>query len=96
MTLIILSILSIIILFLSLRKDGIILKKKKSENHGFSFSKYAWLQFKKNKIALISLYVLALMVIVAIFAPQIANDKPLYAVYKGKTIYPSATDIIFS
>ena len=95
MTLIILSILSIIILFLSLRKDGIILKKKKSENQGFSFSKYAWLQFKKNKIALISLYVLALMVIVAIFAPQIANDKPLYAVYKGKTIYPALHDLPF-
>ena len=88
----------IIILFFSLSEDKIIFRKKSSDksNHNtFSFSKYAWNQFKKNKVALISLYILFLMIFIAIFAPQIANDKPLYAVYKGKKMYPALYDLPF-
>ncbi len=55
----------------------------------FSFKKYAWNQFKKNKPAKYSLYLLFLLIIVAILAPYIANERPLYAKYKGKTIYPA-------
>jgi len=58
----------------------------------FSFKKYAWRQFKKNKIALISLYLLAIMILVAIFAPFLANDKPLYVVYKGERLFPAFTE----
>ena len=53
-------------------------------NENFSFKKYAWAQFKKNKIALVSLYLLLILVITALFAPYIANDRPLYAKYEGK------------
>ena len=35
------------------------------------------------------------MSFIAIFAPQIANDKPLYAVYKGQTIFPALADLPF-
>ena len=55
----------------------------------FSFKKYAWNQFKKNKPAKYSLYLLILIIIIALFAPFIANEKPLYAKYKGKKIYPA-------
>ena len=58
-------------------------------NENFSFKKYAWNQFKKNKIALVSLYLLFALVIVALFAPYIANDRPLYAEYEGNTLYPA-------
>ena len=58
-------------------------------NENFSFKKYAWTQFKKNKIALVSLYLLLLLVIIAVFAPYIANDRPLYAEYEGNTLYPA-------
>lgn len=58
-------------------------------NENFSFKKYAWVQFKKNKIALISLYLLFFLVIIALFAPYIANDRPLYCEYKGNTLYPA-------
>lgn len=61
-------------------------------NENFSFKKYAWSQFKKNKVALVSLYLLALLVLIAIFAPYIANDRPLYASYKGYTLYPVFSD----
>ena len=60
-------------------------------NQNFSFKKYAWTQFRKNKIALVSLYLLAVLILVAIFAPYIANDRPLYAKYKGNTLYPAFT-----
>ena len=67
----------------------------------FSFKKYAWNQFKKNKIALISLYLLFVLIIIAICAPYIANDRPLYCVYKENTLYPAfaketKTDSIFN
>ena len=69
-------------------------------NENFSFKKYAWAQFKKNKIALVCLYLLFTLIIIAIFAPYIANERPLYAKYKGKNLYPafaeaSRTDSIF-
>ena len=37
-------------------------------NENFSFKKYAWNQFKKNKIALMSLYLLFVLIIIAVFA----------------------------
>ena len=70
-------------------------------NEQFSFKKYAWRQFKKNKIALVCLYLLFALIILAVFAPYIANDRPLYAVYEGNTLYPafaeaSRTDSIYN
>lgn len=66
----------------------------------FSFKKYAWNQFKKDKIALVCLYLLLLLIGIAVLAPVIANERPLYAEYKGYTLYPafsseSRTDSIF-
>src|SRR5574337_1220521 len=57
----------------------------------FSFRKYAWKQFKKNKPAYISFYVLLFLVAIAIFAPVIANERPLYLKYHGQTFYPAFT-----
>lgn len=55
----------------------------------FSFKAYAWAQFKKNKPAYFSLWLLAVMTVLAVFAPIIANDKPLYACYKGHHLFPA-------
>ena len=57
----------------------------------FSFRKYSWKQFKRNKPALISLYVLSVFAFVALLAPYIANERPLYAKYKGQNFYPAFT-----
>lgn len=57
----------------------------------FSFRKYSWKQFKRNKPALIALYVLIALAGIALFAPVIANERPLYAKYKGESIYPAFT-----
>jgi len=74
---------------------------QEQNNENFSFKKYAWNQFKKNKIALVCLYLLFTLIIVALFAPYIANERPLYAQYKGYTLYPAfasdnKTDSIFN
>ncbi|MGB0918826.1 MAG: hypothetical protein ACPGU4_14630, partial [Flavobacteriales bacterium] len=55
----------------------------------FSFKAYAWSQFKKNKPAYISLWVLGILAMIAVFAPIIANDQPLYANYQGHSLFPA-------
>ena len=62
------------------------------KNENFSFRKYAWQQFKQNKIALASMYLLILLILIALLAPYIANDRPLYAVYQGQTLYPALAE----
>ncbi|MFT4545050.1 MAG: peptide/nickel transport system permease protein [Bacteroidia bacterium] len=61
----------------------------KEEHKSFSFKAYAWAQFKKNKPAYFSLWVLGALAMIAIFAPIIANDQPLYAKYEGHTLFPA-------
>jgi peptide/nickel transport system permease protein len=45
-------------------------------------------QFKKNKIAMIALYMVFFLFFVAIVADVVANDIPLYATYNGTTYFP--------
>ena len=90
-----LIILSIVVFIFCLYEDFIynkkenIVSKSNSKEIQFSFKKYAWNQFKKNKLAKYCLYLLGILVIIALFAPYLANERPLYAVYKGETIYPA-------
>ena len=57
----------------------------------WSFVKH---QFKKNKLALISLYVVIFLVLMAIFADFIAYQKPLYVKYNGTTYIPVIKDYL--
>jgi peptide/nickel transport system permease protein len=50
---------------------------------------YVWKHFKRNKSALVSLYVLAFLTIVALLAPLLANDRPLYVRYHGQNFFPA-------
>lgn len=63
--------------------------EKHISNKEFTFRQFAWRQFKKNKPALVSLYVLLALIIIAVFADLIANNQPLYAKYRGKIFYPA-------
>src|SRR5688572_29768957 len=54
----------------------------------FSFRTYAWEQFKKNKPAYYSFKILIGLIAIAILAPVIANDKPLYMKYKDHYLFP--------
>jgi peptide/nickel transport system permease protein len=55
----------------------------------FSFQKYAWKQFKKNKPAYYSYRIIVFLAIIALLAPVIATDQPLYCKYKGVTMFPA-------
>jgi len=58
-----------------------------------SFRHYVWRQFQNNRPALLSAWVLGLLAIVAINADYLANDQPLYARYKGETVFPAYASI---
>lgn len=55
----------------------------------FSYRKYVWQQFKKNRAAVIAFRFITMMAFIAAFANIIANDKPLYCSYKGNTYFPA-------
>ncbi|MCB0725017.1 MAG: ABC transporter permease [Ignavibacteriae bacterium] len=73
------------------------LAKKKEEFHkqeqsGDSYTQLVKKQFKKNKLAVASVYLVFFLVLVAIFADFLAYEKPLYVVYKGETYLPVFKD----
>jgi len=53
-------------------------------------------QFKKNKLAMISMYIVIFLIFLALSADFLANSKPLYAVYKGETYFPVVKDYMNS
>ncbi len=61
----------------------------KSELNTFSFKVYARKQFRHNKPAYFSFFILLFLAIIALCAPIIANQKPLYIKYEGKSYYPA-------
>jgi len=46
------------------------------------------MQFRKNKPALVSLYVFIFLVIISLLSDLIANRQPLYAKYRGRNFFP--------
>jgi peptide/nickel transport system permease protein len=57
----------------------------------FNFRTHAWSQFRKNKPALWSLRIMVLFIVLAVLAPVIANEKPLYMRIGGETFWPAFT-----
>lgn len=49
---------------------------------------HVWRQFKRNPMAVGALYVVFLLLIIALFADFLANDKPYYLVYRGQSYFP--------
>ena len=47
-----------------------------------------WQRFKRNPVALTGFFVVCVFVFMALFADFIANDKPYYIEYKGKSYFP--------
>jgi peptide/nickel transport system permease protein len=47
-----------------------------------------WRRFKRNPIALSGFYVVCVFAFMALFADFLANDKPYYLRYQGKTYFP--------
>ncbi|MCF8057893.1 MAG: ABC transporter permease subunit [Bacteriovoracaceae bacterium] len=51
-----------------------------------------WRRFKTRKSAFFSLTAFVIMVLATITAPMLANNKPLYLSYKGKSYFPVFND----
>ena len=67
-------------------------KSRKAVNQSFwSLVRH---QFKKNKIALVALYMVFVLFAVAIFADFLANDKPIMAKYNGTLYFPVFKDYL--
>lgn len=47
-----------------------------------------WKQFRRNRIAVCGFYVVCFLFAAALFADFLANDKPYYLSYRGKTYFP--------
>ena len=56
---------------------------------GESFWRLTRKEFRKNRPALYSLYILLAMAFIALTADLIAGNKPYYMVYDGKTYFPA-------
>ena len=56
---------------------------------GESFWRLTRKEFRKNRPALYSLYVLVAMAVLALTADLIAGNKPYYMVYQGETYFPA-------
>jgi peptide/nickel transport system permease protein len=52
------------------------------------FWRRVWHQFKRNTLAVIGLWVSLALIVLAVGADFLANDRPYYMVYHGKTYWP--------
>ena len=58
------------------------------EEDDLSFGDIVWGQFKKNKVAYSSLWLLGVLLLVAICTPLFASGRPFYWSENGVTTYP--------
>jgi len=54
-----------------------------------SFPRLVWRRFRKKKLNIFGLGIVLALFVVAIGAPLLANDKPLYFRYQGKIYFPA-------
>ncbi len=52
----------------------------------------AWARFRRNRIGLVSLWLFALVLLVATFAELVSNDRPLVARYDGEMYFPTVQE----
>ncbi len=74
-------------------RSGMNFDKPAYDAEEFSFQKYAIKQFKRNVPAMVSVYVLGGLILIAVYAPYLANEQPLYAQYRGHTFFPAWTSV---
>jgi peptide/nickel transport system permease protein len=63
-------------------------KKPESNKSGASYTDIVKGQFRKNRVAVWSLRFFYFLIIIALSADFIANEKPFYCKYKGNTYFP--------
>ena len=54
-----------------------------------TYTRQVWRQFKKNRPALVGMWAIVVLTLIAIFADLLAGNKPYYIEYRGKTYFPA-------
>ena len=62
-------------------------KQQESRHIRQSYWRIVWRQFRKNPLAMTGLVLVVIMGLIAIFAPFISNDAPLYLVKNDRTYW---------
>ncbi len=73
------------------------LTKKQLESQkevGVSYWSLVKHQFRKNMLAMFSMYIVIFLIFVALTADFLSSSKPLYASYKGETYFPVIKDYL--
>ncbi len=64
------------------------------DTQGRSFYSQVWKRFKNNRTGMLGLVLVAVLVVIAILAPLLANDRPITAKYHGERYYPAFTTYV--
>jgi len=59
---------------------------------GVTYWGMVWRQLKQNRLAMIGLFITVLLLLVAIFAPLLSNNRPLVLYYKNHLYFPALFD----
>jgi peptide/nickel transport system permease protein len=62
----------------------------------YSFAAAFWKRFKQHRLGYLSLWVIALFVLVGIYAPFLASNKPLIVKYDGEWYFPLFRYLFFT
>lgn len=68
--------------------EGVASASEVAEQRKQSYWSYVRRQFRRNRLAIVSVYIISILIGVALFADFLANNKPIVASYKGETIFP--------
>ena len=62
------------------------------ERHRFAVSplnRRRWLSFKANRRGYVAFWIFMVLFVISLFAEFIANDKPFYVSFEGKSYFPA-------
>ena len=66
------------------------------ERHRFAISplnRRRWLNFKANRRGYVAFWIFMVLFVISLFAEFIANDKPFYVSFDGKSYFPGRGDL---
>ena len=67
--------------------------KMEQTNKARGYTGIIWRKFKRDKLAIASLYVIAIMFVVSCLAPVLANNKPVFLRMDGKNYFPAVAEL---
>lgn len=59
-----------------------------NKNEGESYGAFVRRQFRKNSFGMVSVWIVGIVAVIAIFADLLANDKPVVCSLRGKVYFP--------